>query len=628
MFLARFNWSRCLLVLIDAIIINLCVVAAFWLRFEGRVPAEYWRLYLDTTAWITPLLLAIGMGFGLYRRIWEYASVGAALVIVATATVTVALTAVIAPALDGLTYPRSVLAMSWCFLILAIGGTRFGWRFLRERIYPTVPGSQRERARVLIYGAGDAGVMLARQMREDRQSGYQVVGFLDDNHRLSGMIANGVKVLGTGDKLEAIVRRHQVDEVVAALPTAAGGKLKELLQQGTSLGIRVRTIPRLLEMVNGQHPLNRLRNVDIADLLGRDTSELDSAARPDYVSGRTVLVTGAGGSIGSEICRQLCRYDPRMIVLLGRGENRIHKVYYELKGKYPQIEFVPVICNLTSREALADTLAQYRPQVILHAGAHKHVYLMEVNTVEAARNNVLGTAVLADLAAEHGVERLIFISTDKAVEPTSIMGATKRLCERIVISRNGAARTKFMAVRFGNVIGSSGSVLPIFQAHVAAGHPIPVTHPDVDRFFMTIEEAAFLVLQAGALGKGGDIFVLDMGDPIRILDVARTVLELSGRSADDPGAIQFTGLKSGEKLHESLTNPWEQLTLTECPLVRKVLTNGQAPAAMPVAEALAQLREAVTKCDEESVRRILAEATNAPGLAAEIRSEEAVGKVV
>jgi len=380
-------------------------------------------------------------------------------------------------------------------------------------------------------------------------------------------------------------------------------------------------------MVNGGGPLNRVRPLDMADLLGRDTGQLELGTEQDYLEQRTVLVTGAGGSIGSEICRQLCRYHPRTIILLGRGENRIHKVYYELRDEYPQIEFVPVICNLTSREALADVLAQYRPQVILHAGAHKHVYLMEVNAVEAARNNVLGTQTVADLAQRYGVDRFIFISTDKAVQPTSIMGATKRMCERLLVCRNGGARTKFMAVRFGNVIGSAGSVLPIFQAYAAAGRAIPVTHPDADRFFMTIEEAAFLVLQAGSLGEGGDLFVLDMGEPIRILDVARTVLEFSGRDPSDAAAIEFIGLRPGEKVHESLTNPWEQLEPTECPLVRKLRVTGREPDCITVPEALGRLREAVERCDETEVRRVLAEATHAPGLVDEA-SGERVGAAV
>ncbi|MBU0608228.1 MAG: polysaccharide biosynthesis protein, partial [Armatimonadetes bacterium] len=566
----HFNWSRFLLVVIDALILNACRYVAYWLRFDGAIPPEYWHLYITTTVWITPLFFAVAMGFGLYNRIWEHASLDAALVIVGTATVTMGLACFLMLAIEHLSCPRSVLAMTWCFLIISVGGSRFAWRFLRERIYPPERESDGPRRRVLIYGAGDSGVMLARQMRDDRQSPYDVVGFVDDNPRLRGMIAGGLKVLGTGDQLASIVRQRDVHEIVAALPTVAGGKLKELLHRGASLGVTVRTIPRLLEMVNGQRPLNRVRDIGIDDLLGRDTGQLTPTDCADYLSGRTVLVTGAGGSIGSEICRQLCRYHPRQIVLLGRGENRIHKVYYELKDKHPRIEFVPVICNITSREALADALAQYRPEVILHAGAHKHVFLMEVNTVEAVRNNVLGTALLAELAEAHGVERFIFVSTDKAVEPTSVMGATKRLCERVLVSRNGGCKTKFMAVRFGNVIGSSGSVLPIFQAHVAAGRPIPVTHPEVDRFFMTIEEAAFLVLQAGSLGQGGDIFVLDMGEPIRILDVARTVLELSGRDPDDPQAIEIIGLRPGEKMHESLTHPWEDLIETECPLVRKL----------------------------------------------------------
>ena len=624
----QLNWSRFLLVVIDAVLLNACRYAAYWLRFDGSIPPEYWHLYVSTTVWITSLFFVVGMGFGLYSRIWEYASLDAALVIVGTATVTTGLAYFIVSATEHLSYPRSVLAMIWCFLILSVGGIRFAWRYLRERIYAPERAPHGPRTRVLIYGAGDSGVTLARQMRDDRQSRYEVVGFVDDDPRLKGMIAGETKVLGTGDELEMIVRRREVKEIVAALPTAAGGKLKELLQRGTSLGVTVRTIPRLLEMVNGQRPLNRVREIGVADLLGRDTGDLTLTDCASYLSERTVLVTGAGGSIGSEICRQLCRYSPRRIVLLGRGENRIHQVYYELKDRYRQIEFVPVICNITSREAVSDALAQHRPQVILHAGAHKHVFLMEMNAVEAARNNVLGTALLAELAEAYGVERFIFVSTDKAVEPTSAMGATKRLCERILVSRNGTSKTKFMVVRFGNVVGSSGSVLPIFQAHVAAGRPIPVTHPDVDRFFMTIEEAAFLVLQAGSLGRGGEIFVLDMGEPIRILDLARTVLELSGHDPDDPQAIEIIGLRPGEKLHEGLTNPWEELTPTECPLVRKLRIVGQQPHYLPVPEALERLGEAVVSCDEDIVRRVLAEATDAPGLITETTSAEPAARIV
>lgn len=615
----HFNWSRAVLVLIDAVTINACIAVALWLRFEGNIPHEYWRLYLDTTVWITPLLLAVGVGGGLYNRIWEYASADAALVVVWTATLTVGLGGLITFLTMTDRYPHSVLALTWCLLILTMGGARFGWRYLRERIYhlSRVPGA--ERTRVLVYGAGDAGVMLAKQMRDDRASRYEAVGFVDDNRRLKGMVAGGLRVLGTGEDLPALVRRHTVEEVVAALPTAAGSKLKGLRDFGASHGIRVRTIPRLLEMVDRGSPLSLVRPIDVADILGRASGLLTLDTRAEYLADATVLVTGAGGSIGSEICRQLCRYGPRRVVLLGRGENRIHKIYHELTDKHLSTEFVPVICNLTSREALASVLAQYQPQTVLHAGAHKHVYLMEVNAVEAARNNVLGTAALADVAEECGVDRLIFISTDKAVGPTSVMGATKCLCERLLLCRNGLTRTRFMAVRFGNVVGSAGSVLPIFQDHAVSGRPVPVTDPEVDRFFMTIEEAAFLVLQAGSLGEGGDLFVLDMGEPVRIVDVARTVLQLSGRDPAAPDAIEYIGLRQGEKLHESLTNPWEELEPTACALVRKVRRVGAGPDCLALSEALARLRKAVAECDEEAVRSVLSAATNAPALLASPR---------
>lgn len=606
------NWSRLLLAVIDAGIINLCLLAAFWLRFEGAIPPQYWRLYMHTAPWITPLFIATAYGFGLYNRIWEYASLSAALVIPLSVTVTAIIAGGVVAVTEDLAYPRSVAAMTWGFAILAIGGSRFGWRLLRARLYLSGRKPAEQRVRVLIYGAGRTGVMLAREADEDKNSRYDVIGFIDNNPRLRGMFLGGHRVLGAAEDIERIVHRHNVEEIIAALPSGAGEKLKELLEQAKSLGIAVRTVPRLLELVNGQLPLTSVRDVGAADLLGRDTADLELVLHTDYISDRTILVTGAGGSIGSEICRQLCRYHPRRIILLGRGENRIHSIYHELAERFPGIEFVPVICNLTSREAVEDVLRCYQPQVILHAGAHKHVHLMELNAVEAARNNVLGTAILADLAEPYDVERFIFVSTDKAAEPASVMGATKRFCERLLVQKNDTpSTTKFMAVRFGNVIGSSGSVLPIFQACVAAGRPIAVTHPDVDRFFMTVEEAAFLVLQTGALDESGEVFVLDMGEPMKIVDLARTVLEMNGKDPNDPNAIRFIGLRPGEKLHETLVAPHEELVATEYARVLRVQVNGQPPDCMELPGALEKLREAVAKCDEAMVRQILAQATNA-----------------
>jgi FlaA1/EpsC-like NDP-sugar epimerase len=531
------------------------------------------------------------------------------LVIVAGATITFGLFGLFVMATP-LGYPRSVVAMSWGFTILAVGATRFAWRTLRRHLYHVSALPKADRVRALVYGAGQTGVMPVRQTRDDPQSHIEIVGFVDDDPCLQGMIIAGKRVLGNGAKLAELVARHNIDEIILALPSVAGTLIQRVMDQGRELGVRVRTVPRLLELLTGDDRTVSVRDIDLGDLIGRDTSCLNLALPDNYIEGRTILVTGAGGSIGSEICRQLCRYGPERVVLLGRGENRVHSIYYELTEKWPRIEFVPVIANITSREAMEETFDRYRPAVVIHAAAHKHVYLMEVNAVEAARNNVLGTELIVNLAADYSVERFIFVSTDKAVEPTSIMGATKRLCERIVASRNGSSKTKFMAVRFGNVLGSAGSVVPIFQRCARMGRPLQVTHPDVDRFFMTIEEASFLVLQAGALGHGGDIFVLDMGQPLKILTIARAVLEMEGKDPDAPGAITFIGLRPGEKLHEALSSPCEVLQPTANPRIRRIVPNGHREQCLELNIALRTLREAVAFCDEGRVRRILKEATN------------------
>lgn len=383
------------------------------------------------------------------------------------------------------------------------------------------------------------------------------------------------------------------------------------MEAARKLGLRVRSLPRLLELVDGQVSLPKVRDINVSDIIGRNPECPDLDLPEDYISGRTILVTGAGGSIGSEICRQLCRYQPQRIILMGRGENRIHSIYYELKAKFPEIQFEPVIGNVTNPTAVSDVLHVYRPQVIFHAAAHKHVFLMECNPVEAALNNILGTALLADLAGVYGVERFVMISTDKATDPTCVMGATKAFCERLVAHHNASSRTtRYVSVRFGNVLGSAGSVVPIFQKLVEQGQPITVTHPEIDRYFMTIEEASFLVLQAGAIGEGGEVFVLDMGDPVKIVDIARTIIKLHGKNPDAPEAIEFIGLRPGEKLHETLVSAHEALVETDCHRIRRVKTNGRTPQFMELTEALAEIRAGVEESNELKVLRTLSLATN------------------
>ncbi len=606
------NWPRLALPLIDAAMFNACIIAALWLRFEGIIPAEYWSHYCRTALWVTAVLIAISYAVGLYNRIWEFASSEAVYVIVLSVTATLGIVLVVSMLQGDYGYPRSVIAMAWGFSILLIGASRFGWRALRTRLYVTNGAARHDRRRVLIYGASQPGVLLAGQAHHDPASPYEVVGFIDDAPRMRGMVVGGYRVLGTATELEDIVRRHQVQDIIAASTTTTQAQLNDLVARGSALGVRVRTVPRMLELIDREPSLPRVRDIDVSDLIGRSAECPDLALSDDYLSGRTVLLTGAGGSIGSEISRQLCRYRPGRVVLLGRGENRIHSIYYELRDQFPAIRFEPVICNVTSPHAVADVLVRFRPEVVFHAAAHKHVYLMECNPVEAVRNNVLGTVVLADLAAAHAVERLILVSTDKATEPTCVMGATKALCERIIADRhaNGGG-TRCLAVRFGNVLGSAGSVVPIFRQLVEEGKPLTVTDPAADRFFMTIEEAAFLVLQAGAIGEGGELFVLDMGQPVKIVDIARTILSMHGRDPDTPGAIRFIGLRPGEKLHETLVNPHETLVPTGRPKIFRVQASGTTPATMSPAAAVEVLRDAVDECDVVRVLEILCQATNA-----------------
>lgn len=606
------NWRRLLLAVIDAVIINGVIITALWLRFEGNVPVQWWGLYLHTTGWITPLMMIVCYAFGLYNRVWEYASTGAALVIVLSISTGIGLAFLVMLFHPRLMYPRSVLVMTWGMSILAIGGMRFGWRELRRRVFIAHQcPAHIERRRALIYGAGDAGTMLARHIEIDPSAPYTVVGFVDDDPALARMIVAGHRVLGTGEQLSQLVPRHNIAEVIAAMPSTSGDQIRRITRLCQDAGVRVSTVPRLLELVNGQVDVRRVRGIRYEDLLGRDVVDLGLEVEHDYISGRTILVTGAGGSIGSEICRQLCRYRPAKILLLGRGENRIHEVYGELREKFDHIRFVPVICNFTVREALEEVFRTYRPEIVFHAGAHKHVYLMELYPVEAIRNNVLGTAITADLADAYEVRRFISISTDKAVDPCNVMGATKRLCELLIAQRNGASATKFMNVRFGNVIGSSGSVLTIFERQLREGQPLTVSDPRATRYFMTVAEAAFLVLEAGALGEGGETFVLDMAEPIPILQIAREFLQMHGKDPDAPGAIEFTSLRPGEKLHESLISADEELVPTSCKRIMRVVGSSEAAFQLSSYELMEQVKAALASNDVEPILCAVKSATKA-----------------
>jgi FlaA1/EpsC-like NDP-sugar epimerase len=420
----------------------------------------------------------------------------------------------------------------------------------------------RQRTRVLIVGAGDAGAMIARELQHRYYDSKQLVGFIDDDRSKHNHILFGVKIFGNRKAIRKVVANYRIQEIIIALPSASGKQLRRIIYECKKTNCEVKILPGLYELIDGKVSIQQVRNVDLEDLLRRESVKLDIARITGYLTGKTVLVTGAGGSIGSELCRQIAALSPKNLILLGKGENSIYEIHRELLEKYPILQIEPVIADVRDRERIERIFDYYHPQVIFHAAAHKHVPLMELQPDEAVRNNIFGTKNLVEAADEFGAEMFIFISTDKAVNPTSVMGVTKRVAELILQNMNQNSKTIYAAVRFGNVLGSRGSVVPLFKKQIAKGGPVTITHPDMKRYFMTIPEAVQLVLQAGSMARGGEVFVLDMGEPVKIVDMVCDLIKLSGLEPDIDIAIRYTGLRSGEKLFEELLTAEEGTTAT------------------------------------------------------------------
>jgi FlaA1/EpsC-like NDP-sugar epimerase len=498
--------------------------------------------------------------YGLYRRYWVYASTREMLAIsvaTATASVIVALIMMMVILGGGLyNFPRSVLGIDWLLSLFSVGGLRLAVRVLAEtgQVSQKADGLSSMR-RVVVVGAGDAGALVVREMQRNPQLHMLPVAFVDDDAEKRGKEIHAVRVAGAMRDLPAVVERGRADEVVIAIPTAPGRVVRQVSDVCRRSGIPFRTMPGVYELIGGKVSVNRLREVDIGDLLRREPAHIDEEGVGKTLTGKRVLVTGAGGSIGFELCRQAARWGPAQLALLGHGENSIFDALLELNDSFPDMPLVPIIADVRDGDRIGEQFADFQPQVVFHAAAHKHVTLMEVNVEEAATNNVLGTQRVVEAALACGVERLVLISTDKAVEPASVMGATKRLAEMIV--REAALRSQraFVSVRFGNVLGSRGSIVPLFKRQISRGGPVTITHPDMKRYLMTIPEAVHLVLQAAALGEGGEVFVLRMGEQVRILDLAEDMIRLSGLEPGRDIDIAFTGIRAGEKLSESL---WEE----------------------------------------------------------------------
>lgn len=459
---------------------------------------------------------------------------------------------------------EGVLMLDLFTTIMLLSGLRMLVRLYHEEFFTEKRGVAR---RYLIIGAGNAGEALLREMLRRKDASCEVVGFVDDDPAKQGMSIHGIEVLGTIDQLPDLCQKYAVDELAIAIPSATRSQLRRVVQicQGTKL--RFSTVPSLTDIASGKLRVSQMRDVDINDLLGRDVVKLDLDQIQRYLTQRVILVTGAGGSIGSEMCRQVCAFAPKHLLLLEQAENPLFFIENELRKSFPSVMITPLICDITDSARVEQIFSQYQPEIVIHAAAHKHVPLMEANPGEAVKNNILGTRIVADAADRFGARSFVMISTDKAVNPTSIMGSTKRIAEMYIQDLNTTSKTRFVTVRFGNVLGSNGSVVPIFKAQIAAGGPVTVTHPEMRRYFMTIPEASQLVLQAAAMGNGGEIFVLDMGEPVKIVDLARELITLSGFRVGEDIEIQFTGLRPGEKLFEELSIQGENMLPTNHPKI-------------------------------------------------------------
>ncbi|MBE0670470.1 MAG: polysaccharide biosynthesis protein [Anaerolineales bacterium] len=543
----------------DIALIIVSVLGSFALRLDVSELPFYFPAALMMCAVALLVKIPAYYFFGLYRRLWVYASTSELrLITVAVTTATVLTSGVMLLLINfkllqpGM--PRSALGIDWLLSLVLIGGSRFALRILAEQN----TGSRdalRETKRALIIGAGDEGALVVRELQKASQLNLVPVGFLDDDPAKQNHQIYGVSVVGRINKLQAVLESHRVDEVIIAIPSAPGSIIRFVNDACRKRGISSRTMPGMYELIGGKVSVNRLREVDIADLLRREPVTIDDHLVGSILGGKRVLITGAGGSIGREICRQVARWSPAELVLLGHGENSIFESLLELNEDFPALSIHPVIADVRDANRIEEMFKLHQPQVVFHAAAHKHVPLMEANVEEAITNNVLGTRNVVGTANRYGVERLVLISTDKAVRPVSIMGATKRLAEMIVLDTAQRTKRAYSVVRFGNVLGSRGSVVPKFKNQIARGGPVTITHPEMYRYFMTIPEAVHLVLQAASMGRGGEVFMLNMGQQVRILDLAEDLIKLSGLEPHRDIEITFTGIRPGEKLREDL---WEE----------------------------------------------------------------------
>lgn len=567
-----------LLIITDVILINLAFVIALLLRFDFNVDSQefgrYLIIYQNWAFFITVIKIAVNVFMGLYNSLWEYASIDEVFRVSIAAAFNFAAIILLMYYMQQM-LPRSAYLIVFILDVLFLGGARIFYRILRRLRSSENGKALAERmnlrnfiaptekySRVLVIGAGQAGAAIIRELRDNPRFGKQVIGVIDDDPTKIGTRIMGKKVLGNRDSIPRIVRKRDINEIIIAIPSASRKEIQAIASICEKTGCKTSILPGYIDLIDGKVSIAKLREINVEDLLGREPVTLDIEGVSHYIKGKVVLVTGGGGSIGSELCRQLADLIPEKLVGMDIYENNLYELSIEIQSTHPELKFVPVIASIRYRESLSRVFEEYRPDVVFHAAAHKHVPLMESNPQEALLNNIVGTKNVIDLSDEWGVEKFILISTDKAVNPTNVMGATKRVAEMLMQDKSHKSRTSYSAVRFGNVLGSNGSVVPLFQKQIEQGGPVTVTHPEVTRYFMTIPEAVQLVIQTGAMAAGGEIFVLDMGEPVKIKDLAESLIRLSGYTPYTDIDIVYTGLRPGEKLYEELLMEEEGLKET------------------------------------------------------------------
>jgi FlaA1/EpsC-like NDP-sugar epimerase len=558
---------------IDFFLLCLAYFLSYLIRFEGKIPPEV-ILNIKYTIWlIIPFKLLIFFNFKLYKGMWRYTSINDLLNLIKATFVSstiIILVILYVRRFEG--YPRSVFIIDAFLTLFFIGGIRLFIRLVHQT--PTSDLTSMGRfsffqntreglKRLFIIGAGDAGEKILRELRDNPRLKYQVVGFVDDDRRKHGMHIHGVPVLGDINQILQLAKEYEVDELLIAIASSTRKEMRQIVDLCKETGLKYKIIPGMGELIDGRLTIKSIRDVAYEDLMGRETVQLETEKIGEYLKDKTILVTGAGGSIGAELCRQIAHFSPSHLILLDRTENNLYQIEVEMRWEFPYLQCSPILGNVMNRETLKRIFSRYRPDVVFHAAAYKHVPIMELNPWETIFTNIKGTHSLLEVVKEFEVDRFVLVSTDKAVRPSNVMGASKRVAELLTQCYNNSFNpTRFMSVRFGNVIGSSGSVIPLFKGQIEKGGPVTVTHPEVTRYFMTIPEAAQLILQAGALGEGGEIFILDMGSPVKILDLARDLIRLSGFEPDEDIEIKFIGLRPGEKLYEELITEGEGISPT------------------------------------------------------------------